>query len=145
VRVSASEPGVSPATRLAVSERVLQVEAARRHLLPFVKLTFPRYVVSPVAKLIAAELERFEQEVVEGKSPRLILELPPRVGKSELVSRKYPGWLLGRHPDWYIGLVSYGADLAERLSRDARRVGMSEVYAEVFARYELEEMANVEI
>lgn len=125
--------------------KAAELELARRYFLPFVKLMFPRYQVNPVSRLVAAELEWFEREVEAGNSPRLILEIPPRVGKSELVSRKWPGWLLGRHPSWYIGLVSYGADLAESLSRDARRVVMSPEYEEIFARYDTEEVEHIEI
>ena len=62
-------------------QRAVDVEAARRHFLPFVKLMFPRYEVNEVSKLVAAELEWFEREVEAGRSPRLILEIPPRVGK----------------------------------------------------------------
>lgn len=123
---------------VALDERTVAIGMARRWLLPFVKLTFPQYKAGPVEKLVARELERFVVDVEEQRSPRLILELPPRVGKSELVSRKFPGWVLGKHPDWHIGLVSYGADLAEQLSRQARRVVMSDVYAEIFTRYDTE-------
>ncbi len=118
---------------------------AKEHLLPFVKLTFPRYQVTDVHKLVCIALEKFVQDCAAGLSPRLIIEMPPRIGKSELVSRRLPAWILGNHPDWYVGLVSYGADLAESLSRDCRRIVMSDLYSEIFTRYDTEEIEQVEI
>lgn len=51
---------------------------------------------------------------------RLMLFMPPRHGKSELVSRLFSGWHLRRHADQFVALSSYGADLAYMLSRNAR-------------------------
>jgi len=45
---------------------------------------------------------------------------PPRHGKSELVSRLFPAYYLYRHPERFVGIASYGADLAYTLSRAAR-------------------------
>jgi hypothetical protein len=45
---------------------------------------------------------------------------PPRQGKSEQVSRLFPGYYLFRHPEHHVGLTSYSANLAYNLSRDAR-------------------------
>ena len=129
-----ADPGFSPP--------VANDELARRFFLPFVKKMFPRYQVNDVAKIVAWELEDFIGQVERGESPRLIIELPPRVGKSELVSRKFPPFVLGNHPDWRLGLVSYGADLAKSLSRDARGCVMSEEYAELFASQDTEDIEN---
>src|SRR5438128_2130980 len=90
-------------------EHAAVLRLSRDHLLPLVKYTAPFYVADPVHKFVARKLEQFERDVEAKRSPRLILTLPPRVGKSQLASRHYPGWLLGRHPDWNIGIVSYGA------------------------------------
>lgn len=46
--------------------------------------------------------------------------MPPRHGKSETVSRLFPAYYLLRHGDRFVGLASYGADLAYTLSRAAR-------------------------
>lgn len=122
------------------------VRASREKYLPFVRFTFPTYHVSKAHKFLASKLEEFEQKVVEKKSPRLMVFLPPRFGKSELTSRRFPGWLLGRNPDWSVGIVSYGAELAEELSADARRVVMSDEYKEIFgSTYQAEEGQSVEL
>lgn len=122
------------------------IAAAQRYLLPFVVVTYPEYHVSAAHRFLAGKLEAFERAVKEGKSPRLMVFLPPRFGKSELTSRRYPGWLLGRNPDWNVGIVSYGAELAEELSADARRVVLSDEYAAVFGSlYQPEPGGAVEI
>jgi len=58
--------------------------------------------------------------VVAGTVKRLMVFLPPRHGKSQTVSRGFPAYYLGRHPEREIILASYGAELAYDFSRKAR-------------------------
>jgi len=53
---------------------------------------------------------------------RLIVEMPPRHGKSLTVSQFLPAWLLGRNPWAHVMLISYSAALAEDNSRAARNM-----------------------
>lgn len=81
----------------AIAKRVLlQRELMRRRLLPFVEHSKPKYLAGWVHKEICAKLEQFAQDVVDGKSPRLMLFLPPRHGKlienKALVLTQNRGW-----------------------------------------------------
>lgn len=69
---------------------------------------------------VHAELTKQLQAIVDGKCKRLIIQVPPRIGKSYLSSRLFPAAYLLAHPDRYVGLVSYSAELAEGFSRSAR-------------------------
>lgn len=60
------------------------------------------------------------QRVADGELTRVMVYEPPRHGKSELVSRLFPAYYLYRHPTRFVGMTSYGADLAYTLSRSAR-------------------------
>lgn len=115
---------------------------ARRYLIPFVQQTFPSFVAYPFHVFLASALQRFEEKVAAGLSPRLIIEAPPRIGKSTITSKYFPAWFLGRHPDWYFGLVSYGDDLAWEFSAEARQIIQEDEYAEIFgATYQIEDTA----
>lgn len=59
-------------------------------------------------------------KVSEGEIKRLIVTMPPRHGKSERVSRKFPAWHIGRNPNDEIILASYSIDLSRGFSRIAR-------------------------
>ena len=48
--------------------------------------------------------------------------MPPRHGKSEIASRRFPAYALGRYPDLSIIATSYSAALASRMNRDVQRV-----------------------
>lgn len=111
---------------------------ARENFALFVRYTNPDYVFEPVHKYIAWRLQRFVEDCEAKRSPRLIIIMPPQHGKSELESRRMPGWTLGRNPKWRIGLMSYGADWARRLARDARDVFTGDAYGEVFPGLELD-------
>jgi predicted phage terminase large subunit-like protein len=105
---------------------------ARRRLLPFVQKINPRYLPGWVHEDICRRLERFSRDVEEGKSPRLMLLMPPRHGKSELASRMFPAWHLGRCPDHEIIACSYNVSLAMSFSRKVKEVLQDPVYQAIF-------------
>lgn len=65
-------------------------------------------------------LDKALQDVSDGKIKRLIVTMPPRHGKSERVSRKFPAWHIGRNPNDEVILASYSVDLSRGFSRIAR-------------------------
>lgn len=109
-------------------------DRARTSYLPFVRYTFPTYRTNWHHRLIAQKLERF----AAGEIKRLIIAAPPQAGgKSELVSRRLPGYILGRWPTRKIVGGSYTADLIQTMSRAAQRVMDSEPYQELFPNVRL--------
>lgn len=105
---------------------------AKRRLIPFTQRINPRYDAGWVHHDIARRLERFSREVAEGKSPRLMILMPPRHGKSELASRMFPAWHLGHNPDHEIIACSYNVSLAMSFSRKVKEVFNDPAYQSVF-------------
>lgn len=83
-------------------------------------------------KIIAQELQQFYHDVMAGKQPRLLIQAPPRSGKSELFSRRFPAWAFGQNPDLQMIAASYSSDLSSRMNRDVQRIIDSEEYYQVF-------------
>jgi len=110
---------------------------SRRRLLPFVMRNVEGYEAGWVHKEICEKLEQFEQDVTDRKSPRLMLFMPPRSGKSELVSTQFPAWFLGRNPTQELISCSYSASLALSFSRKVRQILREPNYQSVFAKTEL--------
>jgi predicted phage terminase large subunit-like protein len=77
-------------------------------------------------------LDMVLEAVERGELKRVIIAMPPRHGKSEKVSVRFPAWFLGRNPDKRVVISSYAADLAVRFSRQVRTLVQSERYAALF-------------
>lgn len=60
------------------------------------------------------------RDVEHGQNRMLAVSMPPRAGKSQLVSRNSPIWMLRRHPDWKIMLASYDSSLTTAWTRGIR-------------------------
>ncbi len=73
------------------------------------------------------------EESIQGRCPRLIINLPPRQLKSFMVSVVLPAFLLGMDPAVKIICVSYSDELAKTLARDFKRLVESDWYRRVFA------------
>jgi predicted phage terminase large subunit-like protein len=103
-------------------------ELSRRHLLDFTSYTNPLYAAANHHKLIADKLEAVER----GEIDRLMIFMPPRHGKSELASKRFPAWCLGRNPRRQIIAASYNSDLANDFGRNVRNIVAEPEFGQVF-------------
>jgi predicted phage terminase large subunit-like protein len=69
----------------------------------------------------------------------LILLMPPRHGKSHIVSRHLPAWYSGRHPDENIVVATYNDDFAADFGADVRTIVQSAPHKLVFPKYYLKQ------
>ena len=104
----------------------------RRRLMPFIKKFRPKYNDGWVHRDICRRLERFVRQVELGEEPRMLLMMPPRGGKSEIGSRHFPPWVLGKHPDWEIIAGSHTSSLTMSFSRYVRDLVRDPAYLAVF-------------
>ena len=77
---------------------------------------------------IAEQLEAVER----GDIDRLMIFMPPRHGKSELASKRFPAWCLGRDPKRQIIAASYNSDLASDFGRNVRNIVAAPEFGQVF-------------
>lgn len=110
------------------------VHLSRTNLMAFVKTVMPTYKIGWVHREICGKLMDFFVKVKERKSPRLILTLPPRHGKSQLVSCDFPAWSLGVDPDTSIISASYSASLSKRFNRNVQNIINGDTYSEIFPK-----------
>lgn len=138
----------TPAAVAPVSnEELLQQEMARRELcrrrlIYFVTTMMPAYTPGWVHQDICRRLEHFVKDVEDGKSPRLMLAMPPRAGKSQLASDMFPSWALGKHPEWNIIGSSYAQSLPITFSRAIRDRLAYKEYKAIFDSTEIRKDAS---
>lgn len=79
------------------------------------------FVMRPHLSYLFNVLERAVRDVEDGRSRRIVVEMPPRMGKTMTVSQVLPAWVLAHHPDWPIALTSFDGQLATSWGRAIRR------------------------
>lgn len=102
---------------------------ASERLAFFLNATMPSYDRMWFHTLIADKC----QDLFEGKIKKLMIFVPPQHGKSEIVSRKFPAWVLGKNPSTKIAGCSYSSDLAEGFSRSIQLTLNSPEYERIFS------------
>ena len=125
------EPKELSLEQKARAELALRI-LTRKRLLPFVERFNPDYNAGWVHKDICRRLEQFSRDVEAKKSPRLMLFMPPRHGKSTLASIAFPAWHLGRHPNHEFISCSYSGSLAMGFSRKVRSLLRDPSYKTAF-------------
>jgi predicted phage terminase large subunit-like protein len=122
-----------------VLKRLIAVMAAHDEMLAFTKLMMPtpgepddpdytRYEVQRFHAVIAAALEELEA----GRYKRLIISLPPRHGKTQLASKMFPAWFIGRNPHLSLIFGTYNEKFSQDIGRAVRDLMLSPAYAQVF-------------
>jgi predicted phage terminase large subunit-like protein len=87
----------------------------------FIAHAYPDYAFHTWANKLIALLE----QIAAGTLNRLIVTIPPRTGKSLLVSKLFPAYWISRYPSRFCAIASYSAELAYAHSREARHYYVS--------------------
>jgi predicted phage terminase large subunit-like protein len=114
--------------RLLEMERELARVNARSRFAHYLDYINPKYDRRWFHTLIADKC----QQVFEGKIKRLMVFVSPQHGKSEIVSRQFPAWALGRNPDLKIVAASYSSDLVCQFGRSIQMTMKSQEYNDLF-------------
>ena len=104
--------------RKAAAAELESRQRARDGVIGFAVYTMPHYVVAAHHRAFAAALEAIERRELN----RVMIYCPPRHGKSEIVSRRWPARYMGRFPDRQFISISYNAELASSFGRDVRNI-----------------------
>lgn len=97
-------------------------------LIAFCKHMQPDYKVGKHHRILADMLMGIER----GEKDRICVNIPPRHGKSQLVSIMFPAWFLGRNPNKKVMMVSHTTDLAVDFGRKVRNLIATDAYKEIF-------------
>jgi hypothetical protein len=111
-----------------VKEELAKRTNSRQHLIDFTEYTYDRYHTARHHRIVAEQLERVERREID----RLMLLLPPRHGKTELASRRYPPWNLGRNPQRQIIAASATETFATDVGREVRNIIKTEHFRALF-------------
>jgi predicted phage terminase large subunit-like protein len=119
---------------LKTYQNQLTQQFGKDHFLDFIQHVYPGYKVGPHHRHLA---EIFE-DIALGKKKRVIVNIAPRHGKSEMISYLAPAWFLGKYPQKKVIMASHTADLAINFGRRVRNLVGSDLYRNVFPNVELQ-------
>lgn len=123
----AAKPKIDPALADAAQE-VLRRRQARKTMGGFARYIFPDKQWEWFHDRIFEGIDM----LVDGEIKNLAVFMPPQHGKSTVVSHLAPAYIFGRTPTAKMVAASYGAQLAQRNSREVQRIIDDERYQRIF-------------
>jgi predicted phage terminase large subunit-like protein len=119
-RTAAASPGP---TDLELAQAVCSADLGA-----YVAAMWPRFSVARHHKRLLDALERVER----GESDRVIVTMPPRHGKSLIVSQHFPAWFLGRNPQREVICATYAQEKADDWGREVRNQFADPLFQAIF-------------
>ena len=113
---------------LETRERRTRLLAAQDNMLGFASSVYPGFKIGPHHRKLA----KIFTDVIEGRKKRVIINIAPRMGKSEFSSYLFPAYFLGKYPQKKIIMGTHTAGLSEDFGRRIRNLLDTEEYREIF-------------
>ena len=116
-------------------------EKAKRDLKAFLLLKWARFNKQPfmdnwhfdyICKTLSLTLKDYAEAQNERVITRLMLNMPPSYGKTEIIARTFPAWALGRDRTRKIIYISYSDELCRKISNQVRDLMKSPFWADIF-------------
>jgi len=96
---------------------------SKRYLRTFLETYSPEYNWRfPHGLLIQQRLEMALEQAIRGETVRLMFFMPPRHGKSSLITERFPAYCLHKRPYWKVMLAAFNETKATDFARRVRRM-----------------------
>ncbi len=111
-------------------------ELGKRDLYTFIKLKWERYNLAPfmegwhiryLAKVLENTLPNSEELIT-----RLMINMPPSYGKTEIIARCFIAWSLGKDRSRKYFYISYSDDLCRKIANQVRDLMKSKFFSQIF-------------
>ena len=110
-----------------------EIADAQGELLAFTRTMFrARRGVDMLEAPFHAQICNALERVLIGKTKRLIINIPPRSGKTEIAVKNFMAWAMGIYPDSEFIHASYAKELATANAWETRAIMQHETYAQIF-------------
>jgi predicted phage terminase large subunit-like protein len=113
---------------LEEKERRFKLNQNQTNLLHFAHAIYPGFKEGPHHRKLA----KIFSDVIAGKKKRVIINIAPRMGKSEFSSYLFPAFFLGNFPEKKIIMGTHTASLSEDFGRRIRNLIDSDEYKQIF-------------
>lgn len=132
--IQAALPMMSPEEKaelledLEEKERRFKLQQSQTSMLSFAHEVYPGFKEGPHHRKLA----KIFSDVIAGKKKRVIINIAPRMGKSEFSSYLFPAFFLGNFPEKKIIMGTHTASLSEDFGRRIRNLIDSDEYKKIF-------------
>jgi len=120
-------------SRQEAARQLLKLRNADETFLGFVKLHHADFKLAKFQIDLINKLDAVEK----GKIKRLMINMPPRHGKSFLASCLFPVYYMGRNPERAVMCVTYNSELSMTFGRQVRQYAKDPYTLQTFNKFEL--------
>jgi predicted phage terminase large subunit-like protein len=119
----------------------MMLDAEKDSLGAYILTFFPGMCFAPHHKALISAMMKVER----GELKRVIVSIPPRHGKSLIVSEHFPAWYFGRDPSRQIAVASYGQGLSETFGKKVQTQIESQEFKSIFPEFKAIKSTQKEI
>lgn len=110
-----------PTENLPLYRKELEKEGARLSYLDYLSYVHANFIPTKFHRFLATVIQDVIEKIERGESVRMLISVPPRVGKSFTITETLPTWFVGRNPNAMCILTAYNSELAERFGDKNRQ------------------------
>ena len=115
---------------LEEQQRRAELKKAQTNMNDFARAIYPGFKEGAHHRKLA----KIFKDVADGVKKRVIINIAPRMGKSEFSSYMFPAWFLGQYPEKKIIMATHTAGLSEDFGRRVRNLIDGDDYKKIFPK-----------
>lgn len=120
-------------TTQELEKLIIERELARRSHLAYTRYMFQHYYKLPfVENWHHGYISEAIHQIQAGNIPRLIINIPPSYGKTEMTIKQGSSWMLGQTPWKKFIHTSYSSELSTKNSSQTRDLVDNDIYRSIF-------------